>query len=197
MSALPLWLASQSPRRRQLLRRLRRPFRVVRSTYRETFRRAESPARNAMRNARGKARRARVPRGARGVVLGADTFLYFRGRLIGKPKTLRQARRMLDTLNGRRHWVYTGVCLRDLGTGCERLGWARSRVIFRRVPGPTLDALLAEISPLDKAGGYAVQKDRGRLIARVEGSWTNVMGLPLELLRRELRLFLGRGARRA
>ena len=182
-----LYLASQSPRRRQLLRRLKRPFRVVRSSYRELFRRSETPAQNAIRNARGKARTARLPRGARGLVLGADTFLYFQGRLLGKPKSLAHARRMLQALRGRSHWVYTGLCLRDPATGWERVSMERTRVTFRRVTDAMIDRLLAEVSPLDKAGGYAVQEDRGRLIARITGSFTNVMGLPLERLRRELR----------
>ena len=184
-----LYLASQSPRRRQLLRRLRRPFRVVRSTHRETIRAGESPSHNAMRNAAGKARAARLPRAARGLVLGADTFLYFRGRIIGKPKTLAHARRMLAQLTGRSHWVYTGLCLCDIRSGRCRVSYTKSRVTFRRVTPEVIARYVARIKPLDKAGGYAVQEDRGVLIARIEGSRTNVVGLPMELLRRELDMF--------
>ena len=181
-----LYLASQSPRRRALLRRLGRPFRVVRSAHRETIRRRASPSANAMRNAAGKARRARLPRGAKGIVIGADTFLYFHGRVIGKPKTLRAAHRLLRALSGTSHWVYTGVCLLEAGGGRMRTAYARSRVTFKPLTDATIAALFRRASPLDKAGGYALQADRGDLVARIDGSRTNVIGLPLELLRREL-----------
>ena len=181
-----LYLASQSPRRRQLLRHLKRPFRVVRSTHRETIRRNEPPSANAMRNAMGKARRARLPRGARGIVIGADTFLYFRGRVIGKPKTMRQARRLLRQLSGNSHWVYTGLCLLDVATGRYRAGFEKTTVTFKSLTPTAISRLFARSSPLDKAGGYAMQADHGELIARIDGSRSNVIGLPLELLRREL-----------
>lgn len=170
-----------------LLRRLGRPFRVVRSTYRESLRRGESPSAAAMRNAAGKAAAAVLPRGAAGVVIGADTFLYFRRRIIGKPATMREARRMLHALQGRSHWVYTGLCLRDPSTGRTRTAYARTRVTFKPLSDAQIARLLPRMQPLDKAGAYALQEDEGELIARIDGSRTNVIGLPLELLRRELR----------
>ena len=122
-----LYLASQSPRRRVLLQKLKRPFRVVRSSFCERIRPGEGPSRNAMRNAQGKAHGARLPAKARGVVIGADTFLYFRGRIIGKPKTLRQAFRMIRELSGKTHRVYTGLCLLDAQTGFRRLSRSEER----------------------------------------------------------------------
>ena len=184
-----LYLASQSPRRRQLLRQLRRQFRVVSSTHRETIRREEPPSHNAKRNAAGKACKAQLPRGAAGTVIGADTFLYFRGRVIGKPRTIEEARHILRQLSGRSHWVYTGLCLRDLATGRVRAACERTKVTFKPLTEQAITRLLARASPLDKAGGYAIQQDRGELIARIEGSESNVIGLPLELLRRQLRAF--------
>jgi len=184
-----VYLASQSPRRRALLRRLRRPFRVIRSTYRETIRRGESPSANVIRNAVGKARRASLPRDARGIVIGADTVVYFHRRVIGKPTTLGEARRLLRVLQGTHHWVYTGLCLMDARTKRYRAMHERSRVTFRRLADEALERLLARMSPLDKAGGYAAQRDGGALIARIRGSRSNVIGLPLERLRRELAAF--------
>ena len=181
-----LYLASQSPRRRQLLRRLGRPFRVVRSSHHETIRRGASPSENAMRNAAGKAARAIPPQGARGIVLGADTFLYFRRRVIGKPRTMREARALLQALSGRSHWVYTGLCLRDAATGRSRRAFAKTRVTFKPLTPGAIARLFRRASPLDKAGGYAIQEDRGELIARIDGSRSNVIGLPVELLRRQL-----------
>ena len=201
-----LYLASQSPRRRRLLRQLGKPFRIVRSRHRETIRSGFSPSQNAMRNAAGKAVKAFLPSGARGVVIGADTFLYFRGRVIGKPRSMRQAHALLQSLSGRSHWVYTGLCLRDAATGQRRASFAKTRVTFKPLTSRTIARLFRRASPLDKAGGYAIQEDlpaprsrrsrraarqagRGELIARIEGSRSNVIGLPLELLRRELKIF--------
>ena len=180
------YLASRSPRRRRLLRELGRPFSVVRSTYRETIRRNESPSRNAIRNATGKALGAALPRRAPGIVIGADSFLYFQGRILGKPRDLAHARRMLRALSGRGHWVYTGLCLYHPATGRRRAGYAKTKVTFKPLSDETIARLFRRASPLDKAGAYALQADRGDLIQRIEGSRTNVIGLPLELLRREL-----------
>jgi septum formation protein len=186
-----IYLASQSPRRRQLLRELRQPFRTVRSSYRESIRPNETPSQNAMRNAAGKARAAQLPPSARGVVIGADTFLYFRGRIIGKPRTMAHARRLMRELSGRSHWVYTGLALRDIASGRVRRSVARSRVMFKQLDDEAIARLFRRAHPLDKAGGYALQADRGELIARITGSRTNVVGLPLELLREELRVIRG------
>lgn len=181
-----LYLASRSPRRRALLHALRRPFAVVRSGHRETIRAADSPSANAARNALGKARRAILPRGAKGIVIGADTFLFFRGRVIGKPRSMREAHRLLRALSGASHWVYTGLCLRDLATGRFRTSVVRTKVTFKPLADAQVGRLVSRMAPLDKAGGYAIQEDRGELIARIEGSRSNVIGLPLERLRRDL-----------
>ena len=182
-----LYLASQSPRRRELLKRFGRPFQVVRSHHRETIRQLSTPSQNAMRNAKGKALRAQLPSNARGIVIGADTFLWFRGRAIGKPKTFAQARRIVGALAGRSHWVYTGICVRDAQTGRTRVGFAKSKVTFRRLTPQAIAKYVVRVHALDKAGGYAVQEDGGELIAKIEGSRTNVIGLPMELLLKELR----------
>ena len=183
------YLASQSPRRRILLRQLRHPFQVVRSTHRETIRRDQTPSINAMRNAKGKAFKAQLPRGARGLVIGADTFLYFQGRIIGKPRTMAGAFRLLQQLSGRSHWVYTGLCLWDPTTGHHRISVDKTKVTFQSLTEKTIHQLFTRSSPLDKAGGYSLQADRGELIAHIDGSRSNVIGLPLERLHKELALF--------
>lgn len=184
-----LYLASRSPRRYQLLRRLHRPFKVVASTHRETIRRRSTPSANAMRNAAGKALQAVLPKNARGIVIGADTFLWFGGRAIGKPKTWVQARKVIARLSGKSHWVYTGLCLRDTTSGAMRCTFARSKVVFRKLASRAIAKYVARVHALDKAGGYAVQEDNGELIKAIQGSRTNVMGLPVELLQRELKVF--------
>ncbi|MDP3767401.1 MAG: Maf family protein, partial [Dehalococcoidia bacterium] len=148
-----LYLASQSPRRRALLRQLGQPFRVVRSSHRERIHPRRTPSWNAMRNAHGKAAKARVPRDARGLVIGADTFLYFQGRVLGKPASMRQARAFLRSLSGRSHWVYTGVCVRDPRTGVHRCAYDKARVTFKRLTKEAITRVFRRVPPLDKAGG--------------------------------------------
>ncbi len=183
-----LYLASQSPRRHQLIRQLRRPFAVVPSRYREFIRKADTPARNAMRNAIGKAKRAQVRLDQQGIVIGADTFLWFQGRILGKPRSMVEAWKMLRSLRGKSHWVYTGVCLIDIRTGKLRAGYDRSKVTFNAVDEAFIARMFAKVDPLDKAGGYAVQETGGRLIRSIQGHKSTVIGFPLERLRKELKI---------
>jgi septum formation protein len=181
-----LYLASASPRRRALLRRLGVSFRVVASSHRERIVRDLGPSANALRNAAGKALKARVAARS-GLVLGADTFIYFRGQVFGKPRDLAQARRWPAAFAGRSHWVYTGVAIRDLASGRLVTGVCRTRVVCRRLSADAIERYLRATRPLDKAGAYAIQDDQGRLIARIRGSRSNVIGLPLALMRQLLR----------
>jgi septum formation protein len=114
------------------------------------------------------------------VILGADTVVALGGRIFGKPADLSQARTMLEELCGRVHEVLTGVCLVHKSQG-KLCGFAEStRVKFRSRREVDLEAYLRSVHPLDKAGGYAAQEDKGRLIECVEGSMSNVIGLPVE-----------------
>lgn len=131
-----------------------------------------------------KARRA-ATRTQKGWILGADTVVVCRGKILGKPADVRSARRMLLALQGTTHRVITAVALVDAATGKHRLAHAVSRVTMRRMS-------LQEISRyarkhLDKAGSYAVQERRDPVVSRVEGSFTNVVGLPLEVVKTLLR----------
>lgn len=181
-----IYLASRSPRRAELIKALDRPFKIVPSEFRESFRHAASPEDNGMRNAWGKARRAKLPSKAEGIVLGCDTFLYFQGKHVGKPRNLKHAREMLHALAGHSHWVYSGLCLIDIKSGIAHKSFERTRVTFNPVTDADIDELFRRYNPLDKSGSYSVQKGRGILVKSVEGSESNVIGLPMELLRREL-----------
>ncbi|MBI4178177.1 septum formation protein Maf [bacterium] len=177
-------LASTSPRRRTILKSLGLKFRVVKSLYREIDRRSQNPSRLALRHAIGKAQMARVRRKC-GVVLGADTVVSIDGRILGKPRNLREAFRMLKLLSGRIHTVHTGVALIDLASGRSATGTARTRVTFKRLDTGAIRRYLARIHPLDKAAAYAIQ-DGKDVIKSIRGSFTNVMGLPAELLKKLL-----------
>ena len=113
------------------------------------------------------------------LVLGADTVVVLDGEILGKPRDLDHASEMLTRLGGRIHEVLTGVCLLRGGT-MERCSFVEStRVSFRCLDEAVISSYLAEIHPLDKAGAYAAQEDRGRLIEQIEGSLENVIGLPV------------------
>lgn len=121
------------------------------------------------------------------VVLGADTVVALDGKIYGKPRDLAEARAMLGRLCGRTHEVFTGVCLSLPAENKLCRFVEATRVKFRDPAMVDLDAYLASIHPLDKAGAYAAQEDDGRLIECIEGSMTNVIGLPMERLLAALR----------
>ena len=179
----PLILASASPRRRALLAEHGYNFTVTPADVTEVAPAHLTPAETVRWNARLKARAvARTHPDA--TILGVDTLVALDARLLGKPTDLDDAFAMLRTLNGIAHEVFTGVCL--LAPAGERSFVEVTRVHFHRRTDAELRAYLARIGPLDKAGAYAAQDDAGGMIARVEGSFTNVIGLPMETLAREL-----------
>jgi septum formation protein len=137
-----------------------------------------SPRELVMANAELKARSvASTLRGE--LVLGADTIVVLDGEILGKPRDLPHAKEMLGRLGGRVHEVLTGVCLLRGGTMARCRFVESTRVAFRPLDNEQIVSYLAEIDPLDKAGSYAAQEDRGRLIEHIEGSLENVIGLPV------------------
>jgi len=182
-------LASQSPRRRALLRRLGVRFRVLAPGHDEQLRPGEAPAAYARRNARAKARSAlaRVPAARRRagrplLILAADTIVVLGRRVLEKPRDAAHARAMLRALSGRRHEVLTGLCL--LAVRPPRAPAVRTRVVrtavwFRALRPAEVDAYVATGEPLDKAGAYAIQGGAAPMVRALRGSYTNVIGLPL------------------
>ncbi|MBI4376466.1 MAG: septum formation protein Maf [Elusimicrobia bacterium] len=177
-----LILASASPQRRRLLKKLGRRFRVIPSRVSEKSAQRD-PRRVALELALRKAR-AVSRRHPRALVLGADTIVVCRGKIIGKPKSLSHARRILKELNGRWHRVYTGVALSLPGPGGVRASVAITRVKARRLDEAKLSTLAGK--HMDKAGAYAVQDRRDPFIAQIRGDMDNVIGLPVSLVRRLL-----------
>jgi septum formation protein len=171
-----LVLASASPRRRELLGQLGLRFDVSAADIDETPYPGEAAGDYVLRLAREKARAvaARVP-GA--WVLAADTTVALGGELLGKPRDAAEAREMLGRLSGRTHEVHTGVAL--AGPPVEHALVVCSRVTFRALSAAEIAWYAGSGEPLDKAGSYAIQGKGGFLVASVEGSPTNVIGLPL------------------
>jgi septum formation protein len=177
----PLLLASASPRRRALLAGAEIAFEVVSVSVAEldaTVAPHLGAAQLAEANAQLKARAAAQ---AGRWVLGADTVVALEGRLFGKPASLEEARDFLRALSGATHEVITGCAL--IGPdGVETIFHEVTRVAFRQLDDETIDRYLAEVPVLDKAGAYGLQ-ERGELIVEgVEGSRSNVIGLPVERL---------------
>ncbi len=174
-------LASGSPRRRELLSVAGIPFRIVKSRIEEEegFPRGKSPASWARGLAYRKA--SGVARSNPGnTVLGADTIVVVRGKVLGKPKNESDARKMLDLLSGKWHQVITGVAIVK---GSRVLsGTGKTRVKFRRMTRKEIKDYVASGEPMDKAGGYAVQGGARVFVERIIGDYTNVVGLPLYLV---------------
>ncbi|HEY8153030.1 MAG TPA: nucleoside triphosphate pyrophosphatase [Myxococcota bacterium] len=178
----PLVLASASPRRRDLLARAGVRFEVTPSNVPEHARPDETPAQLARRLASEKAgavARRLGPSPARWV-LGADTIVVIDGEVLGKPDDEGHALVLLRRLVGRRHQVVTGVALVASDTLEERHAVVESSVSMRAADERELRAYIATGESLDKAGAYAAQGGGRRLIEKIEGSETNVIGLPLE-----------------
>jgi septum formation protein len=180
-----LVLASQSPRRAEILRQAGIPF-VVRSVaVDETPVDGESAEAYVRRLAERKA--LAVEASPDEIVLGADTTVVVDGEILSKPADTADARRMIGRLAGRRHQVLTGICLkRGSRTVCDCVA---TQVWFTAMTEAEIDAYAASGEPMDKAGGYAIQGLASKYVARIDGCYFNVVGLPIALVYRHLTSF--------
>ncbi|UVL84802.1 Maf-like protein [Pseudomonas sp. B21-028] len=175
----PLYLASGSPRRRELLTQIGVSFTAISADIDETPQDHETPSAYVERLARGKAEAGRrtLPVDDGGCVLGADTAVVLDGQILGKPLNQDDACSMLLSLAGRDHEVLTAIALLD-GQRCESRV-VRSRVRFRSITEAEAAAYWASGEPRDKAGGYGIQGLGAVFVAGLEGSYSAVVGLPL------------------
>lgn len=202
-----LILASASPRRAEILRDAGFEFEVRPSPVDESLRRGETPRSHVERLAREKARVGAQGIAGPAIVIAADTVVVVQGKILGKPASRDDARRMLRLLSGKTHRVLTGVALLQLEPrrrlprgGKHRRGELRSeveatRVTFAPLSKQEIDDYIASGEPDDKAGAYAVQSRAGKFVTRIEGCYFNVVGLPLaRLYRMLLKLGIPEGA---
>lgn len=175
-----LILASASPRRQELLQQLGWAFRVVKSEAEEVSDPAMEPERLVLENAGRKAREVAARVGRQEFVLGADTVVSIQGRIFGKPADAGDAKRMLRCLSGQVHMVSTGVALAHGGEVWQAA--AHTMVAFAELSDAEIARYVATGEPLDKAGAYAIQGRAAAFVTRIEGSYSNVVGLPLHLL---------------
>ncbi|MFH0880622.1 MAG: Maf family protein [Lentisphaerota bacterium] len=185
-------LASASPRRREMLERAGLAITVHPSHIEEKYRGAESAEAYVLRNAEEKARHvARMIPSMSGqyanrhLVIGADTVVVLADRILEKPRDHEHARAMLMALSGRMHRVITGVCALGLGFSdatVEKTFAVATEVEFKILSESEIQAYIATGEPMDKAGAYAIQERGASMIRRINGSYTNVVGLPLSEL---------------
>jgi septum formation protein len=186
-----LVLASVSPRRREILSQLGLNFQVIPSAVEENRLAHEPPAAFALRMAVAKAEEVAgriAPAAESTSVLGADTIVVVDDRVLGKPRDQADARSMLRRLSGRAHEVITAVALRRVGSDYQDHVVVSTTVWFSELTEATIHGYAASGEGLDKAGSYAIQGLGAGVVARIEGSYSNVVGLPathtLVLLRR-------------
>lgn len=189
MTRPQLILASASPRRRELLRLLGLPFRTLASAAPELSPGHLTPVESCQLNAYRKAR-VLARRFPDAVVIGADTEVCLGRKVLGKPASFIDACGLLRRLQGKRHQVITGVCLLHLRRHRQVCFAELTHVKFHRLNRAQRESYLQRINPLDKAGAYAVQEFGHLIIERLDGSFSNVVGLPVERLARELKAFL-------
>ena len=185
-------LASASPRRKELFAELVDKFEILPAQGEEKVEAGLTPKQLVQVLAKQKALEvAGLPCAKGKCVLGADTVVALGDEVLGKPKNEADAKRMLSALSGKSHDVYTGVCIVYLdkdGKQATRIDAARTEVVFNALSKAQIDAYVASGSPMDKAGAYGIQD--GGLVKEIKGSYSNVVGLPMELLENLLKEIL-------
>ena len=181
-------LASKSPRRKELLEKEGYYFDIMESHIEEQFQSNLSPAQNALNIARQKA--LDVAKKTDGVILAADTVVSIQSQLIGKPKDHRHAKKMLQMLSGQTHTVITAFVIYDTVSQKEISDTVATKVTMKKLTEKQIDDYLKLEESLDKAGAYAVQEKGDRFIAKIEGSYTNVVGLPIKEVKAALKKVL-------
>lgn len=179
-------MASASPRRKELLKEIVEEFTVLPSEFDESsVNPSLPPAKLVKELAKGKALsvyEAAKKEGRDALVLGSDTVVAFGKKVLGKPKTKEEAREMLFLLSGKKHAVYTGVCL--IKGGKVKVAACKTAVYFEKLTEKFVEEYVEGGSPMDKAGAYGIQD--GGLVKKIKGSYSNVVGLPVELVRKML-----------
>ena len=179
----PLILASGSPRRRELLAKMGYTFETCSPDVDEHV--AGNPRDVVVTLAQRKANAA-SEHYREGVIIASDTLVSLDGAPLGKPADSAEAHAMLAALSDREHEVFTGVCVMDAKTGESETRTVRTGVTFRALSPEEIDAYVATGEPMDKAGAYAIQGGAGAFVTRLDGSFENVMGFPVNMVREML-----------
>lgn len=179
-----LILASGSPRRRELLSQAGIAYMVEPSSFKEQTPKRREPKKFVMFQAEGKARDVAAKYPGQWV-LGADTVVAVEDVILGKPHSKEEAAQMLRKLSGRRHSVYTGIAL--VRNKKAMIDFVETKVWFRHLSDAEIDQYIATGEPMDKAGAYGIQGKAASFVEKINGSYTNVVGLPLAQVYKMLR----------
>jgi septum formation protein len=185
---MQLILASNSPRRHELLRNAGIAFKASPSQADERRREGESAEAYARRAACEKALDVAGRTAPGAIVLGADTVVAIRGQILGKPLNPEEARQFLRLLSGATHQVITGFCLVRAPRGVAALSHEVTHVTFRQVDDDEIEQYVLSGEPFDKAGAYGIQGLASKFVSRIEGCYFNVVGLPVARLWQALKM---------
>jgi len=181
-------LASASPRRKELLEKIGLRFKVEPSNYEEDMHSELEPHEFARKISLEKAE-AVAGKHRNAIVIAADTFIVFDGKILGKPHTENEARKMLEIINGTSHSVITGFSIIDTDKNKTLSKSVETRIYIRKLTLAEIDAYVKSKEPLDKAGAYAIQGLGALIVEKIEGDYFNVIGLPLSALAEALKEF--------
>jgi septum formation protein len=174
----PIFLASKSPRRASLLRRMGFVFEILPADVREDVDAHRDPV-ETVKILSCKKAEAVLPSVRRGLIVGADTVVVLDGEILGKPETPGQAEAMLAKLSGKTHEVFTGFTLIDAENGRRFSDFERTTVTFRKLAEWEILDYVATGAPMDKAGAYGIQDRSGLFVERIDGCFYNVVGFPV------------------
>lgn len=181
-------LASGSPRRKELLKKIIKDFLIYTSFVDENAISEKDPIKFAVRAAELKARDI-AEKFPQDIVIGADTIVVLNDIIFGKPKNHNEAKKMLKSLSGNSHKVITGVALYKMSAGKSLTDYEVTEVVFKKLTDRQIEDYLINYEVIDKAGSYAIQDIEKTFIEKINGNYDNVVGLPVEKLRRMLKLF--------
>ncbi len=181
-------LASSSPRRKELLEKMGLEFEIIPSSYEEDMTEPLPPYELIMKLAKGKAEDV-AKRVKSGIVIGVDTFVVFENKKLGKPKDESDAYNALKLISGKNIEVYSGICIIDVELKKEIVDFEVSTVKIKELSDDEINAYIASGEPLDKAGSFAIQGMGSIFIERITGSYSNIVGLPVNKLYSHLKEF--------
>lgn len=181
-SSIPIYLASKSPRRRKLLKQLNLNFKSFSVSMDEVIHPKEQPSEAVLRLSKEKLVLAKE-KIKKGVIITADTIVVLDNKIIGKPLNKKDAFKILKTLSGKTHIVYTGYSLFNSFNKKSISEFEKTKVTFRQLTDQEINEYIDSGSPMDKAGAYGIQDDFGAVfISKINGCYYNVVGLPLAKL---------------
>jgi septum formation protein len=184
----PIILASKSPRRKELLDKLGLEFKVVESGFVEDVDIFISPEELVQNLALGKAL-AVTKKFKKAIVIGADTMVVLKNRVMGKPKDRKEAFKMLEELSGNTHLVMTGLAVIDISSNKKIVKTVTSQITFRKLSSSEIKSYIEKEKPMDKAGAYAIQEGAAVFVSGISGDYTNIIGLPVFELVKALKQF--------